>query len=239
MSASAAPVVVHVISSPFYGGPERQIVGMPRALAPAYRTIVAAFPTGGKSRAVPAAAAEAGLDTVTLAHDNPHAGRMIRELAGILRTERASLLGTHHYKADVIGRAAAWTTGIPCNSVSHGWTTESGKVRLIAFAGMTAATIANILRRRVHDDFDERPRLVPRAAFVLLASMFFLRPGCTIATVRTRSRCCRSCGTAVCGSAAAQRYSPLRSSSVSDSAEHTRGVRPCSGAAAPPPPLFR
>jgi glycosyltransferase involved in cell wall biosynthesis len=130
MSSGELPVVVNMISSPFYGGPERQIVGTARALAPDYHVICGTFPDGGKSRAFTDAAAATGVPTFTLGCDNPHFTRMVRELADVLRRERASLLCTHHYKADLVGRAAAWMAGIPCVSVSHGWTAENAKVRV-------------------------------------------------------------------------------------------------------------
>ncbi len=129
MSVPALPVVVNLISSPFYGGPERQIVGTSRALIPVYRAIVGTFPDGGKSRALAAAAAEAGLPTFTLESDTPHFGAMVRDLIRVLRSERASLVCAHGYKGDLVGRAAAWVAGIPCVSVSHGWTAESRKMR--------------------------------------------------------------------------------------------------------------
>ena len=138
MSAPTPPVVVNLISSPFYGGPERQVVGMSRALAPAYRAIVGTFPDGGKSRALADAAAQAGLPTFTLASDHPHFVAMVRDLVGVLRSEQASLICTHHYKADLIGRAAAWIAGIPCVSVSHGWTAESRRVRFYEQLDRTA-----------------------------------------------------------------------------------------------------
>lgn len=125
----ARVVVVQLISSRFYGGPERQIVGLARALRPAYRSVVGTFPDGGRSRAFRDASAAADLETFALEPDAPRYAQTIRTLARVLRRCDASLVCTHHYKADLAGRAAAWLARIPCVSVSHGWTAETRKVR--------------------------------------------------------------------------------------------------------------
>lgn len=130
MTADRRPFVAHLVSSPFFGGPERQIVGLTRALAPTHRSILGTFQDNGKSRAFLDAAEGYDCETFLLDADTPKYRQMIGELARRLRTLGVDVLCAHGYKADLVGRAATWMLGIPCVAISHGYTAETRKVRL-------------------------------------------------------------------------------------------------------------
>ena len=121
--------VVHLTASTFYGGPERQMLGLARALSPEVRTVFLSFAEGGRcgdSSRRP----EARASRPTLWFTTRLTWAAIRELTGRLLAERADVLCVHGYKAGLLGRFAARRAGIPVIAVSRGWTYESTKVRL-------------------------------------------------------------------------------------------------------------
>lgn len=120
--------VVHLTASAFFGGPERQILGLASALDDCDTTILS-FPEHGRCRPFLAEAHRAGIDTAELANDSPAIRDCVRELELILRDLRATVLVTHGYKSNLLGRPAARRVGVPIVSVSRGWTGESWKVR--------------------------------------------------------------------------------------------------------------
>lgn len=122
--------LVHLTASSFFGGPERQMLGLAEALPAAVRTTVVSFAEGGRSAAFLAEAESRGIPTVGLRHDFPKLPATIRELTGVLRAADADVLLCHGYKAALLGRVAARRVGIPAVAVSRGWTAEDRRVRL-------------------------------------------------------------------------------------------------------------
>ncbi len=122
--------IVHLTASPFYGGPERQMLGLAQTLSPQVRTVFLSFAEGGRCREFIETDRGLGFAADALVHDTPHLGSAIREVTGRLVAQRASLLCVHGYKAGLLGRIAARRAGIPVIAVSRGWTYESTKVRL-------------------------------------------------------------------------------------------------------------
>ncbi|HJZ56294.1 MAG TPA: glycosyltransferase, partial [Gemmataceae bacterium] len=122
--------LVHLTSSTFFGGPERQMLGLAEALQPSVRTTFASFPEGGRSAAFLAEVRSRNFDAVGLTNDFPKLLAAVGELAGLLRESRCEVLLCHGYKADVLGRLAARRVGVPAVAVSRGWTGENRKVRL-------------------------------------------------------------------------------------------------------------
>jgi glycosyltransferase involved in cell wall biosynthesis len=120
--------IVHLTASTFYGGPERQMLGLAEALSPAFSTTFLSFSEHGHCREFLNKVRQAGFDAAELTHDSPHARLVIRELVSFLRGNFTDLLVTHGYKSNVLGRPAARQAGIPIVSVSRGWTGESLKV---------------------------------------------------------------------------------------------------------------
>ena len=62
--------IVHLTASTFYGGPERQILGLAHAL-PEDRTTVLSFAEGGRCRAFLTEARRQGVEAAALEHDTP------------------------------------------------------------------------------------------------------------------------------------------------------------------------
>ena len=123
-------VVVQLTSSTFYGGPERQMLGLAHALGGEVHTVFFSFGEGGRCRAFLDEALRQGFEAHALEHDTPHFGAAVRELAGRLRRAATDILLCHGYKAGLLGRLAARWVGIPIVAVSRGWTYESPKIRL-------------------------------------------------------------------------------------------------------------
>jgi glycosyltransferase involved in cell wall biosynthesis len=123
------PNVVHLTDSPFFGGPERQILGLSVNLPASVRTTILCFRDHASSAPFLEQLTRAGVTARTIGHANPRFLGMIADVARELRATRADLLVCHGYKADVLGLIAARRVGIPVLSVSRGWTGHTRKVR--------------------------------------------------------------------------------------------------------------
>jgi glycosyltransferase involved in cell wall biosynthesis len=123
-------ILVHLTASRFFGGPERQMLGLARSLPPGWRTIIVSFPEDGNCAAFLHEAREQGIEAVSLTADTPRLLAARRELTNLLRRRGADVLCCHGYKANILGFWAARRAGIPAVAVSRGWTGESLRVRL-------------------------------------------------------------------------------------------------------------
>ena len=121
--------VVHLTASTFFGGPERQMLGLAEHLRSPFHTSFASFPEGGRCAEFLGNVRSAGFDATRLPADTPNVRVAIGELCDHLRRTRADVLVTHTYKPNILGRVAARRVGIPCVAVSRGWTWENLKVR--------------------------------------------------------------------------------------------------------------
>jgi glycosyltransferase involved in cell wall biosynthesis len=121
--------VVHLMASPFHGGPERQMLGLARYLPHEVKSTYLSFPERGLARAFLDEVARQGYEGKALTHNTPHLFACIREVADELRRLQADLVCCSGYKPDIIGWRAARRVGIPVVSVSHGWTAATWKVR--------------------------------------------------------------------------------------------------------------
>ncbi len=121
--------LVHLTASTFFGGPERQMLGLAAAFPPSIRTRFVSFPEGGRCAAFLEQARARGFEAVALDHDFPRLRATVRELAAVLRGGCDVVL-CHGYKADLLGRLAARRIGVPAVAVSRGWTGEDRRVRL-------------------------------------------------------------------------------------------------------------
>jgi glycosyltransferase involved in cell wall biosynthesis len=122
--------LVHLTASTFFGGPERQMLGLALAMPESVRTTFATFPEGGRGAAFLHEARKRGFAAVPLANDFPDAVACVREIAELLRNGACDALFCHGYKAHVLGRLAARRAGVPAVAVSRGWTGETWKVKL-------------------------------------------------------------------------------------------------------------
>ncbi len=123
-------IVAHLMTSPFFGGPERLVVGLSQSVAPPSRSTFLLFADKGKSEAFRRRLVQDGLETITLTHDTPHLPAMVREVTRRLWELDAGILCCHGYKADLVGLLAARRAGVPAIAMSHGWTAETWKVRV-------------------------------------------------------------------------------------------------------------
>lgn len=122
--------VVHLTDSPFFGGPERQMLGLAVSLPPSVRTKILCFRDHGSAAPFIHRLTLAGVPARMLGHANPRFVGMIADVAADLKAEQADVLVCHGYKADVVGWFAARRAGVPVLSVSRGWTSHTWKVRL-------------------------------------------------------------------------------------------------------------
>jgi len=122
--------IVHLLASPFVGGPERQVLGLARHLPSPYRTSFLSFAERGLARPFLDEARRAGFPAAELRHNAPRLLACVREVADELRQRGADVLCTSGYKPDVVGWRAARRVGIPVIAIAHGWTAATVKVRL-------------------------------------------------------------------------------------------------------------
>jgi len=121
--------VVHLMASPFLGGPEKQMLGLARHLPRDVESSFLSFFERGLAHAFLDEARRHGFEALALRYNTPHVFACIDEVADELRRLRADLLTTSGYKPDFIGWRAARRVGIPIVAVSHGWTAATWKVR--------------------------------------------------------------------------------------------------------------
>lgn len=122
--------IAHLTASPFWGGPERQMVGLAGAMPPSCRTTFLCLMEQGKAQPFVDQVREGGHDAICLRSNHPHLLAATREVAGCLRERHADVLLTHGYKAALIGWPAARLAGVPVVMVSRGWTAATARVRL-------------------------------------------------------------------------------------------------------------
>jgi len=122
--------VVHLTSSRFVGGPERQIVELAKSLPAHCRSVIASFSEGGLCRALLDFAREGGIEAIELQHDTPRLFASLRDLIRLLKDQQADVVCCQGYKANLLGLLAARRLHLPVVSVSRGWTGESFRVRM-------------------------------------------------------------------------------------------------------------
>ncbi len=122
--------IIHLMASPFVGGPERQVLGLADALRAECETIFLSFAERGLSRPFLEAAASAGHQAICLNENAPHVFRAGREIADWLRRFNADVLCCSGYKPDLIGWQAARRAGVPVAAIAHGWTAATLRVRV-------------------------------------------------------------------------------------------------------------
>jgi glycosyltransferase involved in cell wall biosynthesis len=122
--------IVHLMASPFVGGPERQVLGLARELCPEHQSAFLSFAERGLARPFLESAKASGFEAVELRENFPRVRRAIREVADWLKRLRADVLCCSGYKPDLIGWRAARRAGVPVLGIAHGWTGATLKVRL-------------------------------------------------------------------------------------------------------------
>ena len=122
--------IAHLLASPFFGGPERQVLGFTQHLPPSCQSLFLSFSERGQARDFLRRAHEAGYESRELRTNWPRALAAVNEVVRNLRQWRADILITSGYKPDLIGYFAARRLHIPLLSIAHGWTGATWKVRL-------------------------------------------------------------------------------------------------------------
>jgi glycosyltransferase involved in cell wall biosynthesis len=122
--------IVHLTASFLFGGPERQMLDLGRALPGAYQSSFVSFAENGSCRAFLDRASESGFTIHRLGYDFPRLLSALRELIRVLRGWKTDLVCCHGYKANLVGALACRRLGIPAIAVSRGWTGQSRRVRL-------------------------------------------------------------------------------------------------------------
>jgi glycosyltransferase involved in cell wall biosynthesis len=121
--------VVHLMASPFYGGPERQMLGLARHLPAGVESVFLTFAEHGKAQAFLDEVRRQSFVGKALTHNTPHFFACVSEVAEELRRVQPDVVCCSGYKPDVVGWRAARRVGIPVISISHGWTAATWKVR--------------------------------------------------------------------------------------------------------------
>lgn len=122
--------IANLMASPFFGGPERQMLGLARHLPAGFESVFLSFAENGRCRPFLDEAQCHGFETRALVHNAPNFRLAAAEVAKNLRRLGADVLTCSGYKPDLLGWRAARQAGIPVVSVSHGWTAATLKVRL-------------------------------------------------------------------------------------------------------------
>src|SRR5260370_4685550 len=84
--------IVHLMASPFVGGPERQVLGLARHLPAPFRTSFLSFAERGLAQPFLDEARRQGCEALELRHNATRIFASIAEVAGELRQRREELL---------------------------------------------------------------------------------------------------------------------------------------------------
>ena len=122
--------IVHLTASTFFGGPERQMIGLARAMPPECQSSFLSFSEGGRAQEFIKHVRWNGFPGDSLKRDTPNLPAATWELTMRLRDARADVVLCHGYKSNLIGRLAAHVLDIPAVAVSRGWTGENRKVKV-------------------------------------------------------------------------------------------------------------
>ncbi|GHT18285.1 glycosyl transferase [Planctomycetales bacterium] len=124
--------ITHITASPSFGGPERQMLELGRALEQIadVRHIFASFREGGNSEPFLAEIVKRGFPSYRFENDMPHLLTATSEMIRFLKQNKTDVLCAHGHKARILGWIAARRLGIPIIGISRGWTGENWKIRL-------------------------------------------------------------------------------------------------------------
>lgn len=122
--------VAHFLASNFFGGPEKQLLEHVQRLdKQRFTSQVISFDEGGKTNQLLAKTHASGIRSDKIDTTGAFDPRMVMNLLSVIKAQKIDLLCVHGYKANVIGRIAAWLSGIPVIAISRGWTGEAPKIR--------------------------------------------------------------------------------------------------------------
>lgn len=122
-----------MVSTSFFGGPDRQIFGLAQTFRQGkydIKSVFASFYENGRGREFIEKTQKEGFQAVLMKNDTPHLWRATRELSQILRDNKPDIVFLHGFKPRLLGWIATCRLNVPIVGVSHGWTGEDWKVRL-------------------------------------------------------------------------------------------------------------
>src|SRR5262245_57360668 len=122
--------IAHLTASPFFGGPERQMLGLALSMRADVQSLFFSFPERGLCQPFLDELKRHGFIAEALVNNTPHFFAAIREFCELLREHRIDVLCCHGYKANLLGRPAARKLGLPVVAVSRGYTSATWKVNL-------------------------------------------------------------------------------------------------------------
>jgi glycosyltransferase involved in cell wall biosynthesis len=132
--ANESKVVMHLVSTNFYGGPEKLILGHLECLRDArdnrYEGMLASYLERGNPNETLEKARMGGVKCFGISMSGPLDMRTLWTLKTLLCHERVDLLCTHGYKSTLMGWWTRQKAGIPVVAFSHGYTAENKKVAL-------------------------------------------------------------------------------------------------------------
>ncbi|MCL2623870.1 MAG: glycosyltransferase family 4 protein [Planctomycetaceae bacterium] len=129
--------ILILTASPFFGGPERQMLELAKTFRvrhPDVECCIGSFPEAGNSRPFLERVAAAGFETLEMVNDFPRLIRAKNELQRVLLDRKIDVLITTGHKARGVGCLLPKSLRIPILTVSRGWTTENFMVRLYNLA---------------------------------------------------------------------------------------------------------
>src|SRR4051812_48227393 len=100
-------IVAHLTASTFFGGPERQMLGLARELFPSVRSLFLLFRERGRCQGFLDEARRQDFPAHALLNDTPWFRASVRELTRELDRRGVDVLCCHGYKANLLGRVAA------------------------------------------------------------------------------------------------------------------------------------
>jgi len=125
--------VIHLTASPFFGGPERQMIELAKTFRQenrAVETLFASFAENGNAKPFLDETTQAGFESFLLQNDMPHLWAAAKELTRLFREKQIDIALLHGHKARMVGYWAARKNRIPCIGVSRGWTAENWKIAI-------------------------------------------------------------------------------------------------------------
>ncbi|MGL6195724.1 MAG: glycosyltransferase family 4 protein [Thermoguttaceae bacterium] len=134
--------ILHLTASPFFGGPERQMLELAKMFRSSVnphmqsvKFIFASFYENGNCEPFLAEAEKNGFETWTPQNDFPHIFKARNEIARFFTEKNVNVVLLHGHKARLVGYLAAQQykksgQKIITVGVSRGWTTENWKVAI-------------------------------------------------------------------------------------------------------------
>src|SRR5215510_7041988 len=94
--------VLHLTSSRFYGGPERQMLGLAEALRGRVETAFASFSEDGLNASFLEEVRKAGFTAFNLKYDTPRLFDGCQEIAQLIEQQSVNILICNGYKAGMV-----------------------------------------------------------------------------------------------------------------------------------------